>query len=55
MLERGGIKPRREGDRKVAKALDGQRGGTRCPYVSICECVMVRGAASPKEAMTYAW
>ena len=28
----------------VAKELDGQR-GTRCPFVSICGCVMVRGAA----------
>ena len=28
--------------------------GTRCPYVSICGCVMVRGAAAPKGPMTYA-
>ena len=29
--------------------------GTRCPYVSICGCVMVRGAAALKGPMTYAY
>ena len=28
--------------------------GTQCPYVSVCGCVMVRGAAAPKGPMTYA-
>ena len=28
--------------------------GTRCPYVSVCEGVVVRGAAAPKGPMTYA-
>ena len=28
--------------------------GTRCPYVSVCGCEVVRGAAAPKEPMTYA-
>ena len=28
--------------------------GTRCPCVSVCGCVMVRGAAAPKGPMTYA-
>ena len=22
--------------------------GTRCPYVSVCECEVIRGAAAPK-------
>ena len=30
------------------------RKSTRCPYVSVCECVVVRGAAAPKGPMTYA-
>ena len=28
--------------------------GTRCPYVSVWWCEVVRGAAAPKEPMTYA-
>ena len=28
--------------------------GTRCPYVSVCGCEVVRGAAAPKGPMTYA-
>ena len=28
--------------------------GTRCPYVSVCGCEVVRGAAAPKGLMTYA-
>ena len=28
--------------------------GTRCPYVSLCGCEVVRGAAAPKGPMTYA-
>ena len=28
--------------------------GTRCPYVSLCWCEVVRGAAAPKGPMTYA-
>ena len=28
--------------------------GTRCPYVSVCWCEVVRGAAAPKGPMTYA-
>ena len=28
--------------------------GTRCPYMSVCECEVVRGAAAPKGPMTYA-
>ena len=36
----------------VTKALDGQR--YPCPYVSICGCVMIRGAAAPMGPMTYA-
>ena len=28
--------------------------GTRGPYVSVCGCVMVRGAAAPNGLMTYA-
>ena len=28
--------------------------GTCCPNVSICGCVMLRGAAALKEPMTYA-
>ncbi|MEE3022816.1 MAG: hypothetical protein VX367_09450 [SAR324 cluster bacterium] len=28
--------------------------GTRCSYVSVCGCVMVRGAVAPKGPMTYA-
>ena len=27
--------------------------GTRCPYVSLCKNVMVRGAAAPEGQMTY--
>ena len=27
---------------------------TRCPYVSVCGCEVVRGAAAPKRPMTYA-
>ena len=29
--------------------------GTRCPYVSVCGCEVVRGAAAPKGAGTYAY
>ena len=28
--------------------------GTRCPYESICKCVMLRGAVAPKGPVTYA-
>ena len=28
--------------------------GTRCPYVNVCGCEVVRGAAAPKGPMTYA-
>ena len=28
--------------------------GTRCPYVSVCGCEVVRGALAPKGPMTYA-
>ena len=28
--------------------------GTRCPYVSVCGYVRVRGAVAPKGPMTYA-
>ena len=28
---------------------------TRCPYVSVCGWVVVRGAAAPKGPMTYAF
>ena len=28
--------------------------GTRCPYMSVCGCLMVRGAAAQKGPMTYA-
>ena len=28
--------------------------GTRCPYVSVCRCEVVRGAAAPKGPMTFA-
>ena len=28
--------------------------GTRCPYVSVCWCEVVRGAVAPKGPMTYA-
>ena len=28
--------------------------GTRCPYVSVCGCEVVKGAAAPKGPMTYA-
>ena len=28
--------------------------GTHCPYVSVCGCKMVRGAAAAKGPMTYA-
>ena len=27
---------------------------TRCPYVSVCGCEVVRGAVAPKGPMTYA-
>ena len=27
---------------------------TNCPYVSVCGCEVVRGAAAPKGPMTYA-
>ena len=29
--------------------------GTRCSYVSVCRCEVVRGAAAPKGSMTYAF
>ena len=29
--------------------------GTRCPYVSSCGSEVVRGAAAPKEPITYAF
>ena len=28
--------------------------GTRCPYMSVSECKVVRGAAAPKGPMTFA-
>ena len=28
--------------------------GTRCPYVTVCGCEVVRGAAAQKGPMTYA-
>ena len=28
--------------------------GTRCPFVSVCGCEVVRRAAAPKGPMTYA-
>ena len=40
------------GDRIVAKSQMVR--GTCCPNVSICGCVMLRGAAALKEPMAYA-